>query len=177
RGRIIGLADLLKGGTQGRRIAFKSFVLAMYFRAVVARASVRLSEMSDGRYALEADEGSNKGYMGLGVSVLDAYTGRSRPTGTLSGGERFLTSISLALGLADTIRARSGGVNLDAVFIDEGFGSLDDETLDRAVTVLERIRGARTIGIVSHVAELRSRIPSRIEVEKGPAGSTIRVVG
>lgn len=177
RGRIIGLADLLKGGTQGRRIAFKSFVLAMYFRAVVARASVRLSEMSDGRYALKADEGSNKGYMGLGVSVLDAYTGRSRPTGTLSGGERFLTSISLALGLADTIRARSGGVNLDAVFIDEGFGSLDDETLDRAVTVLERIRGARTIGIVSHVAELRSRIPSRIEVEKGPAGSTIRVVG
>jgi exonuclease SbcC len=109
--------------------------------------------------------------------VRDAYTGRLRPSGTLSGGERFLSSLALALGLADTIRSRSGGVSLDAVFIDEGFGSLDEETLDRAIAALDRARGDRMIGIVSHVVELRNRIPSRIEVRKGRAGSSLEIVG
>lgn len=177
-GGMLALAALLKGELKGRRLPFKNFALGMYFSQVVSHASARLLEMSDGRYALRSEEAQlqARGRIGLGISVLDSFTGQARPTQTLSGGERFLTSVSLALGLADTIRARSGGVNLDAVFIDEGFGSLDEESLDRAISVLDRLRGARTIGIVSHVAELRARIPSRIEVVKGVSGSTLRIV-
>jgi DNA repair protein SbcC/Rad50 len=174
--RTGALSALLNGELSARRLPFKNYVLGSYFRAVVDRASARLSQMSDGRYALAADEGSGRGYVGLDLVVRDAHTGQSRPTGTLSGGERFLSSLSLALGLADTIRERSGGAFLDAVFIDEGFGSLDDEALDRAISVLDEARDGRVIGIVSHVAELRSRIPSRIEVTKRRAGSSLRLV-
>ncbi|HTX71561.1 MAG TPA: AAA family ATPase, partial [Rectinemataceae bacterium] len=157
------LALLLNGELPGRRLPFKHFVLGMYFRIVVERASLRLAQLSDGRYALVADEGSSvgRGKVGLDLLVRDSYTGQSRAAGTLSGGERFLTALALALGLADTIRDRSGAAALEAIFIDEGFGSLDDEALDRAITALDEVRGARTIGIVSHVAELRTRIPSR----------------
>ncbi len=174
-----GLSELLSGNLAGRRLPFKSFVLGMYFRTVVRHASLRLCEMSDGRYTLVADEGSARGQgrIGLEILVRDSYTGQSRPAGTLSGGERFITAVSLALGLADTIRLRSGGVSLDAIFIDEGFGSLDEEALDRALDVLDRIRGARVIGIVSHVAELRSRIPSQIVVTKGRSGSRLEIAG
>ena len=174
--RLGGLSVLLCGEMPGRKLPFKNYVLGAYFRVVVERASARLSMMSDGRYALAADEGGGRGYLGLEILVRDAHTGQSRPAGTLSGGERFLAALSLAFGLADTIRERSGGASLDAIFIDEGFGSLDDEALDRAVTVLDEARGARTVGIVSHVAELKARIPSRIEVTKGRSGSSLRIV-
>jgi exonuclease SbcC len=174
--KLGGLSALLNGEMPGRRLPFKNYALADYFRVVVERASIRLAQMSDGRYALVSDEGSGRGYVGLDLLVRDSHTGQSRPAGTLSGGERFMSSLALALGLADTIRERSGGASLDAIFIDEGFGSLDDETLDRAISVLDEARGERTIGIVSHVAELRSRIPSRIEVTKGRAGSTLKIV-
>jgi exonuclease SbcC len=180
------LSELLLGKIPGRQLPFKNFVLAMYFREVTMRASIHLSHMSDGRYYLKPDEGAAKGSafgaagrtpgrgkIGLGLRVLDAWTGLDRPTATLSGGEKFLTSISLALGLADSIRDQNGGVALDAVFIDEGFGSLDDEALDRAITVLDKIRGSRVIGIVSHVAGLKARIPARIEVEKTASGSRL----
>jgi exonuclease SbcC len=174
--RLGGLSALLCGELPGRRLPFKNYVLASYFRVVVERASAQLARMSDGRYALAADEGGGRGYVGLEILVRDAQTGQSRPAGTLSGGERFMAALSLALGLADTIRERSGGTSLDAIFIDEGFGSLDDEALDRAVSVLDEARGARTIGIVSHLAELKARIPSRIEVSKGRSGSSLRIV-
>jgi exonuclease SbcC len=174
--RLGALSSLLSGEMPGRRLPFKNYVLAAYFRIVVEKASARLSRMSDGRYVLSADEGGGRGYLGLDLLVRDAHTGQSRSAGTLSGGERFMSSLALALGLADTIRERSGGASLDAIFIDEGFGSLDDEALDRAVSVLDEARGARIIGIVSHVAELKTRIPSRIEVTKGKNGSTLRVV-
>jgi exonuclease SbcC len=174
--RLGALSALLCGEMPGRRLPFKNFALAAYFRVVVERASARLAQMSDGRYALAADEGGGRGYVGLDLLVRDAHTGQSRPAGTLSGGERFMASLSLALGLADTIRERSGGASLDAIFIDEGFGSLDDEALDRAVSVLDEARGARTIGIVSHVAELKARIPSRIEVTKGRSGSSLTII-
>ncbi|HUX37914.1 MAG TPA: AAA family ATPase [Rectinemataceae bacterium] len=178
-GRLAFLAELLGGKLAPRKLPFKNWVLAAWFRTVVDRASLRLAELSDGRYTLAADEGQGmtQGRLGLEILVRDAWTGRSRPAGTLSGGERFLSSLSLALGLADTIKSRSGGVSLDAVFVDEGFGSLDDEALDRAIGALDRIRGNRTIGIVSHVAELRNRIPSRIEVIKGRSGSSLALVG
>ena len=170
------LSELLQGKISGKRLPFKNFVLAMYFREVIGRASIHLSRMSDGRYYLKPEESQASGNakIGLGLRVLDSWTGVDRPTGTLSGGEKFLTSISLALGLADSIRERKGGVSLDSVFIDEGFGSLDDEALDRAIGVLEKIRGSRVIGIVSHVAGLRTRIPAGIEVVKTAAGSGIQ---
>ncbi len=175
--RLHALSSLLRGDMPGRKLPFKNFVLAMYFREVIARASSHLSLMSDGRYYLSPEDTaspvSGRGRIGLGLKVVDMWTGGERPTGTLSGGEKFLTAISLALGLADTIRDRNGGVSLDSVFIDEGFGSLDDEALDRAITVLDKIRGSRTIGIVSHVQGLRTRIPARIEVEKTPSGSRV----
>lgn len=176
---LSALSALLNGELPGRRLPFKNYALGAYFRVVAERASARLAQLSDGRYALIADEGVavGKGKIGLDLLVRDSFTGQHRSVGTLSGGERFLTSLGLALGLADTIRDRSGGASLEAVFIDEGFGSLDDETLDRAVSALDEVRGARVIGIVSHVAELRSRIPSRIEVTKGRDGSTLRIVG
>jgi exonuclease SbcC len=176
--RLAGLSALLSGDLAGRRLPFKNYVLGLYFREVVQGASIRLGQMTEGRYGLAADEGSasGRGRIGLDLAVLDSFTGRSRPAGTLSGGERFLTSLALALSLADTIRSRSGGASLDAVFIDEGFGSLDEEALDRAVAALDRARGARMIGIVSHVPELRSRIGSRIEVEKGRRGSRLSIV-
>jgi exonuclease SbcC len=173
--RLNGLSALLCGELPGRKLPFKNYALGAYFRVVAERASARLSRMSDGRYALAADEGEGRGYLGLELLVRDAHTGQSRPAGTLSGGERFMAALCLAFGLADTIRERSGGSSLDAIFIDEGFGSLDDEALDRAVSVLDEARGARTVGIVSHVAELKSRIPSRIEVAKGRSGSSLRV--
>jgi len=171
-----GLSALLCGELPARKLPFKNYVLGSYFRVVAERASARLSRMSDGRYSLAADEGEGRGYLGLELLVRDSHTGQSRPAGTLSGGERFMAALSLAFGLADTIRERSGGTSLDAIFIDEGFGSLDDEALDRAVAVLDEAGGARTVGIVSHVAELRARIPSRIEVSKGRSGSSLRII-
>lgn len=169
------LSALLSGTINQRRLPFKNFALGAWFRAVVERGNLRLREMSGGRYSLAVEDQSGRGYGGLDLAVRDAYTGSSRPTGTLSGGERFLASVSLALGLADAIRERSGGASLEAVFIDEGFGSLDEEALDRAITALESIRGARVIGIVSHVAALRSRVASRIEVVREREGSRIVV--
>lgn len=176
---LASLAELLRGEIPGRRMPFKFFVLAMYFSEVVRRASIHLADLSDGRYYLQPEDGqaSGRGRVGLGLRVLDSWTGQGRPTATLSGGEKFLAAISLALGLADSIRERRGGVSLDAVFIDEGFGSLDEEALDRAISVLDRIRGNRVIGIVSHVAGLENRIPARIQVEKAASGSQARVLG
>ena len=177
--RLVELAGLLNGETAGRRLSFRNFVLARYFSRVTQQASLRLREMSEGRYDIRVVEGKSKGQgrIGLDLEVMDGFTGRCRPASSLSGGEKFLTSISLALGLSDVITRRSGGIALDSIFIDEGFGSLDDETLDRAVAVLDRIRGQRVIGIVSHVGELRTRIPARIEVNKTGNGSSLRIIG
>lgn len=176
--RLVAMARLLNGETDGRHLSFKNFVLASYFALVVDRASVRLREMSDGRYDMRVAEGraSGRGHVGLDLSVLDAYTGVARPASSLSGGEKFLASISLALGLSEVIVSRAGGISPDSIFIDEGFGSLDEETLDRAMLALDRVRGQRVIGIVSHVAELRDRVPARIEVDKSTRGSSLSVV-
>ena len=115
-----------------------------------------------------------QGYGGLELVVLDGYSGRTRPVETLSGGELFLASLSLAFGLSDVVQGNSGGVRLDSIFIDEGFGSLDQETLDTAMRALDEIqRSGRTVGIISHVQELKSRISARIEViPQGDGGST-----
>jgi exonuclease SbcC len=155
---------------------FDSWLLGSYLAEIAGYATARLEKMSEYRYSLLPESQRQKGqrgYAGLDLTVFDAHTGKTRPCATLSGGESFLASISLALGLADSIQARSGGVRLDAVFIDEGFGSLDENSLDKAMLILDELRDHRMVGLISHVADMRSRIPCQVEVVKTASGSTI----
>ena len=141
-------------------------------------ASVRLRQMSAGRYEFaHTDAGGPRGRRGgLGIEVRDEYTGATRAATTLSGGETFFASLALALGLADVVSAESGGRVLDTMFIDEGFGTLDPESLDLVMGVLDELRsGGRVVGVVSHVDELRARIPSQLQVLRGEAGSSVKV--
>jgi len=173
-GVLVALSQDLTG-VNSEKLSFDAWILGTYLEEITAYANTRLERISDGRYRIQVNNSYKKGnnLTGLDLEILDAYTGKTRPTGTLSGGETFMASISLALGLADSIQARSGGIQLDAVFIDEGFGSLDETTLEKAIGILDEIRGHRMVGIISHVPELRSRIPSRIEITKTQTGSTI----
>jgi exonuclease SbcC len=174
-GRLQALAGDLAGKNPKKR-SFDAWLLGLYLAEVAAFATKRLERMSESRYALILDlqRESGRGLTGLDLAVFDGYTGKARPCATLSGGESFMASISLALGLADSIQARSGGVRLDAVFIDEGFGSLDEGNLDKALAILDELRDHRMVGLISHVGELRSRIPCHIEVIKSRGGSTLR---
>ncbi|MDR2021152.1 MAG: AAA family ATPase [Treponema sp.] len=173
---LTGLADDLSGKNPGKK-SFDAWLLGLYLAEVAAYATRRLQRMSESRYSLLLDNAGETGRArtGLDLAVFDAYTGKTRPCATLSGGESFMASISLALGLADSIQNRTGGIRLDAVFIDEGFGSLDDATLEKALGILEELRDHRMVGLISHVGEMKSRIPSRIEVVKSGSGSKIRI--
>ncbi|MFZ0161647.1 MAG: SbcC/MukB-like Walker B domain-containing protein, partial [Kineosporiaceae bacterium] len=165
------------GGDNTKRMSLSAFVLAARLEQVAAAATVRLAQMSSGRYALVHSDAAERGRSrtGLSLEVVDAWTGARRETSSLSGGESFYTSLALALGLADVVSAESGGVRIDTLFIDEGFGSLDEETLDEVMDVLDGLRsGGRAVGVVSHLAELRQRIAVRLEVAKTPQGSTLR---
>jgi DNA repair protein SbcC/Rad50 len=177
---VVHLAKLAKGMAGQRRVQLTAYVLRQWFEEVVSAANVRLAGMSGGRYELvRVDEGATRSERaGLTVAVLDRYTGEQRSARSLSGGETFYTSLALALGLADVVRAEAGGVDLDTLFIDEGFGSLDADTLDQVMTVIDELRErGRTVGIVSHVSELKDRIAERIEVRRLADGSsTLRVV-
>ena len=176
----IYLAGLAKGVDGHRRIALTTYVLRHWFEQVVAAANVRLAVMSSGRYELRRiDEGESRRQRGgLTLSVIDRYTGEQRSPRSLSGGEAFYTSLALALGLADVVKAEAGGVDLQTLFIDEGFGSLDEQTLDQVLGVIDELRGrGRVVGIVSHVADLKERVIERLEVRRLPDGSsTARVV-
>jgi len=168
------LSKLLGGSLNPqRKMPFKNYVLGLQFREIAMRASERLYRMSNGRFLVEADilGGSGNQKIGLELYVLDSWNGGRRPVGTLSGGEKFMLSISLALGLADSIQERARANRIESLFIDEGFGSLDEESLSQAISVLEDLRGDKSIAIISHVDELYSRIPSRIVVQKGVGGS------
>jgi exonuclease SbcC len=175
--QVTALADLAGGrGANTLKMRLQSFVLAARLEQVADVAGRRLLEMSAGRYTfLHSDaQGRNGARGGLGLDVLDEYTGTRRPTKTLSGGESFMASLALALGLADVVTAESGGVQLDTLFVDEGFGTLDPQALDAVMTVLDELRrGGRTVGVISHVEELRTRIPSRLEVVAGREGSRL----
>ncbi|GHU86925.1 nuclease SbcCD subunit C [Spirochaetia bacterium] len=162
-------------GKNPQKKPFDSWLLGLYLAEVAAFATKRLEKMSEGRYSLllDSERESGRSYAGLDLTVFDAYTGKTRPCATLSGGESFMASISLALGLADSIQSRSGGVRLDAVFIDEGFGSLDEGSLDKALIILDELRDRRMVGLISHVGEMRSRIPCKVEVVKTGQGSRI----
>ena len=180
RARLKELADTVGGlGPDNiMRMRLTSFVLAARLEKVVELANERLAVMGSGRYRLEhSDDLAARGARsGLGLRVLDQWTGVNRETSTLSGGEAFMASLALALGLAEAVREEAGGFDLRTLFVDEGFGALDDESLDQVLGVLDGLReGGRAVGVVSHVAELRSRIPSQVIVHKGMAGSTITV--
>lgn len=179
--RVARLASLAAGTSADneRRMRLESYVLAARLEQVAAAATVRLKRMSSGRYTLvHSDDRSGRGRSGLGLHVVDAWTGRERDTSTLSGGETFFASLALALGLADVVTDETGGVRLDTLFIDEGFGSLDDQTLDEVLDVLDSLRERdRSVGIVSHVADLRRRIHAQLEVVKGRTGSVVRQRG
>jgi len=172
------LAFLVDGSAAAnrKRMRLSAYVLAARLEEIAAAATVRLSSMTDGRYTIEHSDAGAKGQKrgGLDLRIVDGWTGRSRHPSTLSGGETFLASLALALGLADVVAAESGGARLETLFVDEGFGSLDPASLDRVLDVLDRLRdGGRAVGIVSHVGELRQRIPIQLHVVKGRAGSHV----
>lgn len=172
------LADLVNGlgSANTRRMRLTAYVLAARLEAVVRFANERLGVLGSGRFRLEhSEEKSGAGRAGLGLRVLDQWTGQVRETSTLSGGETFMASLALALGLADAVRAESGGHDLGTLFVDEGFGSLDDDSLEEVMTILDGLQdGGRSVGVVSHVADLRTRIPRQIVVRKTPEGSYVK---
>ena len=159
------------------KLPFENYILQYYYRRVIAAANLRLERMSGGRYLLRSKmESSGNVKSGLGLRVYDANTNAEREVTSLSGGESFLASLSLALGFADVVQAQSGNVRVDAVFIDEGFGSLDEDTLRRALVTLENLTGGeRIVGVISHVSELRDYIEPKIYVEKTQRGSCVHV--
>jgi len=162
--------------TAAGKLDFETYAQMAYFECVLRAANIRLKLMSQNRYTLlrKTDFYDGRKRSGLELEVLDAHTGKTRPAGTLSGGESFLASLSLALGLSDVVQQRSGGVQLDAMFIDEGFGSLDQDVLELAIRTLSEMAGeSRIIGIISHVTELRERIDKQVLVEKTTSGSKI----
>ncbi len=173
---VQGLADCVAGTSPDNvlKMRLSAFVLAARLEEVARHASERLSVMTDGRFTLHhSDARAARGARsGLGLRVSDAWTGIERETNTLSGGEAFLASLALALGLGDAVRAEAGGLELQTLFVDEGFGSLDDESLEHVMAVLDGLReGGRCVGIVSHVPELRQRIRAQVRVTKTPSGS------
>ena len=174
----VGELASLASGNNTRRLVFEQYVLAGYFEEILRAANLRFYKMSGGRYEMsrikEAEDGRSKD--SLEIQVMDYYTGKMRSVKTLSGGESFKASLSLALGMSDVIQAMNGGIRVDTLFIDEGFGALDTESLDQACeTLMGLVENDRLIGIISHVPELRERIDSQIVIEKTNSGSRIKL--
>ncbi len=176
---ITALADVIAGrGQNAWGMSLRTYVLAERLKQVASSAGDRLTRMSAGRYSfVHSTRREARGKAGgLGLDILDGWSGLVRPAKTLSGGESFLASLALALGLADVVAAEAGGRVLDTLFVDEGFGSLDPDTLDLVMATLDELReGGRVVGVVSHVDELRQRIPSQVMVTRTPQGSTVQV--
>ena len=176
---IVKDLDDLANGNNARRLVFEQFVLAGYFEQILKAANLRLFKMTDGRYELirarQVSDGRRKD--NLEILVMDYYTGKERSVKTLSGGETFKASLCLALGMSDCIQAENGGLEVETLFIDEGFGALDEESLEQSCMVLQALSGVnRMIGIISHVPELRERIEHQIVIEKKNFGSSVRVL-
>ena len=164
------LADTAGGSLNGKRkIELETYIQMTYFDRIIRRANIRLLTMSSGQYELKRQqEGDNRREKaGLELAVIDHYNATQRSVKTLSGGESFQASLSLALGLADEIQSYAGGIQMDCMFVDEGFGSLDEEALAQAMKALQQLtEGNRLVGIISHVAELKERIDRKIVVRK-----------
>jgi exonuclease SbcC len=174
---VTRLADSVAGRAPNTmKMDLETFVLAAELEEIVAAANVRLGEMSSGRYTLHHSDAkaSHGRASGLGIDVLDAHTARLRSPQSLSGGESFLASLALALGLAEVVTNRAGGLRLDTLFIDEGFGSLDPETLDLAMRTLDELRaGGRTVGIISHVEAMKEQLHAQLVVETTGEGPSV----
>lgn len=175
------LSNTANGNVSGKeKITLETFVQMKYFDSIIGKANIRLLTMTDGQYELvRRNEAQNKrSQVGLDLDVLDHYNGTSRSVGTLSGGESFMASLCLALGLSDEIQSSNGGIKLDTMFVDEGFGSLDGEALDRALSALVSLsQGNRLVGIISHVEALGERIDNKIIVTKEREnGSSAKIV-
>ncbi|OUP23104.1 SMC family ATPase [Gemmiger sp. An194] len=178
RQQLIERLDATAGGKLSGGLGkqqFEQYVLAAYFADAVEAANQRLFAMTGGRYQLECHQMTSAETKDtLDLDVLDNYTGKVRSVGSLSGGETFQAALALALGLSDVIQNYAGGVELDVLFVDEGFGTLDAESLEQAVTTLHSlVQGQRMVGIISHVPELKSRIENQLVVTKTPGGSTV----
>lgn len=179
--RIVELSQIVNATSPSntQRVTLKSFVLGEMFAQVTRAASERLEVMSRNRYRLkhayERQTGQSKG--GLLLQVVDTFTSEERDPRTLSGGESFMASLSLALGLADTVAAHAGGIELDSLFIDEGFGSLDPQALDAVMTVLDELRAnGRSVGVISHVEEMQQSIPCKLLITPSPTGSSTSII-
>lgn len=173
---VVGTLSDIANGQNDSKVSLQRFVLSVLLDDVLMDASQRLLAMSKGRYRLLRKEDRSKGNRasGLDLEVEDAYTGRVRAVATLSGGESFMAALALALGLSDVVQAYAGGIRLDTLFIDEGFGSLDPESLDLAIrTLIDLQQTGRMIGIISHVSELKEQIPLRIDIAASEVGSKI----
>lgn len=178
RAKSIAAALNGTGGENLKSMSIRAYVLAARLEAVAEAATHRLNVLSDGRYRILHDDAKSRNRKaGLDLIVEDSWNSTVRPTATLSGGETFLVSLALALGLADIVQEETGGIAIETLFVDEGFGTLDKETLDKAMSGIDRLRqDGRMIGIVSHVEELRSQIPDQIYVKKTRNGSSVKVI-
>ncbi|WP_104178968.1 AAA family ATPase [Arthrobacter sp. B0490] len=176
---VAAVADTARGGGENLyKMSLATYVLASRLEQVAAAATERLLQMSDGRYQLvHSDATAGNKRSGLGLNVIDGWTGNRRDTSTLSGGESFMASLALALGLADVVQQEAGGLDIETLFVDEGFGSLDDQALEQVMDALEGLRsGGRVVGLVSHVPELKQRVSAQLQVVKGRQGSILRLV-
>ena len=179
--QVSALADLVAGTSPDNimRMRLSTFVLASRLERVVELANERLERMGEGRFRLEHDDAlaAHGARSGLGLRVRDEWSGTTRATGSLSGGESFLGSLALALGLADALRESTGGVEVQTLFVDEGFGALDESSLDEVLDVLDDLRdGGRAVGVISHVPQLRARIPTQLAVTKDASGSALNAL-
>lgn len=170
------LTDTANANLKGKdRVTLETYIQMTYFERILARANVRLLVMSGGQYELrrKAEADNRTCQSGLELDVIDHYNGTSRSVKTLSGGETFKASLCLALGLSDEIQSQAGGIRLDTMFVDEGFGSLDEESLEQAMQALQGLAESnRLVGIISHVGELKERIDRQIVVKKERSGGS-----
>ena len=180
-GWLKALSDTAGGSISGKeRLLFETYIQQTYFEQVIDMANLRFSGMTDGQYELKRREAATdlRSHSGLELDIIDRNSNTERPVGTVSGGEAFMASLSLALGLADVIQANAGGIQLDTLFVDEGFGSLSENSLRQALRVLSELSGGRRlVGIISHVGELKEKIDRQIIVSKDKlGGSTVRII-
>ena len=175
-GRVKLLADAATGNLVGRaKVRFEAYIQAIYFDKVIAAANERLRMLTSGQFELvRYSDGSGNAKAGLGLYVIDSFTGRARDASSLSGGESFQASLCLALGLSDIVQAHAGGIEFDTMFVDEGFGSLDQGALGNAISLLSNLTGAaKLVGIISHVEDLKANIPKKLVVTKTRTGSSV----
>ncbi|MDD2491960.1 MAG: SbcC/MukB-like Walker B domain-containing protein, partial [Bacteroidales bacterium] len=177
--KVVGHLSNMARGNNKERLSYERYVLAAYFDDIISAANLRLVKMTDGRFELSRIKEKQKGnaQQGLEIEIYDYYTGQPRHVKVISGGESFKASLSLALGLSDVVQSYAGGISLDTIFIDEGFGSLDEESLEKSVQcLLDLQKTGKLVGVISHVGELKERIRARIEVTPDMMGSSTKVV-